>query len=170
MPPMSKTPRRCATRTLSHIWGQCEEVKDMSSFRHDEVVKVIARELRKEDKWEVTIEERTAEGLKPDLIVRMKDKTKAWIIDPTIRMGTTADDTRIHNEEKERKYSRTGDELRAEGFQAVFVHDLWFGARGVISKVGLSLLRSLGINQSTVEEIVCLLLKLSHSMYCTERS
>ncbi|GAV04048.1 hypothetical protein RvY_14388 [Ramazzottius varieornatus] len=137
----------------------------MRSYRHDEVVKFSTGELRKEDKWEVTVEERTTEGLKPDLIIRMKDKTKAWIIDPTIRMETTVTDIRAQNEEKERKCSGTSDELRAEGFQEVFVHGLWFGARGVISKVGLSLLRSLGINQSSINEIVSLILNLSHSMY-----
>ncbi|GAV09234.1 hypothetical protein RvY_18808 [Ramazzottius varieornatus] len=92
--------------TLSHIRGQCEQVKDMRSYRHDEVVKVIARELRKEDKWKVTVEERTVEGLKPDLIIRMKDKTKAWIIGPTVRMETTVTDIRAHNEENEMKEQR----------------------------------------------------------------
>ena len=151
--------------TLSHIWGQCDKVKDMRTARHDRVVEMIARELKQNEKCEVTVEERTAEGLKPDLIIRAKDKSKAWIIDPTIRTETTTVEIADKNNEKVRKYSGVGEELRAEGFKDVFVHGLWFGARGVVSKVGLALLNSLGIKQSVVEEIVCLILNLSHAMY-----
>ena len=113
--------------TLSHIWGQCEKVKDMRSFRHDKVVELLASELQKSGKWEVTIEERSGEGLKPDLTLRSKDRTKAYIIDPTIRTETTVADIEVHNGEKRRKYAGVAEELRAEGFVDVVVHGLWFG-------------------------------------------
>ena len=70
-----------------------------------------------------------------------------------------------HNREKVRKYSGVGDELGAEGFKDIFVHGLWFGAQGIVPEVGLALLNSMEIKQSVVEEIVCLILNLSHAMY-----
>ena len=103
----------------------------------------MASELQKNGKWEVTVEERSAEGLKPDLILRSNDKTKAYIIDPTIRTETTVADIEVHNGEKRRKYAGVEEELRAEGFVDVVVHGLWFGSRGIVSKVGLILLKSL---------------------------
>ena len=41
----------------------------MRSFRYDKVVELLASELQKNGKWDVTVEERSAEGLKPDLIL-----------------------------------------------------------------------------------------------------
>ena len=150
---------------LAHIWGACETVKDMRIARHDEVVKMLADECRKNEKWEVTVEERTAEGLKPDNIIRSKDEKKSWVIDPTIRMEVDEDNIVAHNKEKERKYSGVADEIRVEGFVDVEVHGLWIGARGVFSKVSLALLKSLGIGAKFVSDIVCLVINLSHSMY-----
>ena len=139
----------------------------MRSFRHDKVVELLASELQKNGKWEVTVKERSAEGLKPDLILQSNDKTKAYIIDPTIRTETTVADIEVHNGKKRKKYAGVAEELRAEGFGNVVVHGLWFGSRGIVSKVVLNLLESLGIAQLVVEEIVCLILNLSHAMYRT---
>ena len=76
-------------------------------------------------------------------------------------------DIEVYNGEKRRKYAGVAEELRAEGFVDVVVHGLWFGSRGIVSKVVLNLLESLGIAQLVVEEIVCLILNLSHAMYRT---
>ena len=74
----------------------------------------------------------------PDLT--SEGKTKAYIIDLTIRTETTVADIEVHNGKKRKKYAGVAEELRAGGFVDVVVHGLWFGSRGVVSKVGLTLL------------------------------
>ena len=92
-------------------------------------------------------------------------KSRAWIIDPTIRTETTAEDIEIKNKEKELKYAPTAAELMNEGFKEVTVKGLWIGARGIISHEGKVLLDSLGFNKNDLRDIVCTVLKLSHTMY-----
>ena len=120
---VNKASQDAPLETSSHICGQCDKVKDnMQAVRHDRVVEMIAREPKQNEKGGVTVEERTAEGLKPDMIIRVMDKSEASIIDRTIRTETTAVEISEENSEKIPKYCDVGDDLEAEGLKDFFVH------------------------------------------------
>ena len=151
--------------TLDHIWGNCPKVHGMRVDRHDAIVKLIAEKCKKNESWEVQIEPRDNRNFKPDIVIKARDKFRAWIIDPTIRTEVTIDDIGAINQEKETKYEPTVEQLRQVGFQTVTVKGLWIGARGVISSEGKGLLESHGFVKKDFYEIICTVLKLSHSMY-----
>ena len=160
-----KSSESAPCETLSHIWGNCEKVHGMRTARHDTVVQLIADKLRRNTEWKVLVEPRDQRNFKPDIVVKNISKSRAWIIDPTIRTETTAEDIEIKNKEKELKYAPTAAELMNEGFKEVTVKGLWIGARGIISHEGKVLLDSLGFNKNDLRDIVCTVLKLSHTMY-----
>ena len=137
----------------------------MRCERHNQVVDFIAGKLRENPRWDVLVEPKDARGFKPDIVVRMKDKSKAWIIDPTIRMETTIEDIARKNTEKETKYAATAEEIRREGFSCVVVKGLWIGARGIISSDCKTFLKSIGFEKQDFQKMICLVLRLSHSMY-----
>ena len=117
------------------------------------------------ENWEVEIEPKDNRNFKPDIVIKSKDKTRAWIIDPTIRTEISNEDIEMKNREKQVKYEPTAVQLRAEGYAVVAVKGLWIGARGIMSNEGKILLISLGFDKKDFQEIICTVLKLSYSMH-----
>ena len=111
--------------------------------RHDATVSLIADHFWKNENWEVEIEPKDNRNFKPDIVIKSKDKTRAWIIDPTIRTEISNEDIEMKNREKQVKYEPTAVQLRAEGYAVLAVKGLWIGARGIMSNEGKVLLRSL---------------------------
>ena len=145
--------------------GSCAKVHGMRVDRHDAIVSLIAEKLKRNGNWTVMIEPKDERNFKPDIVVKANDKSKAWIIDPTIRTEVSNEDIEVKNKEKEEKYGPTAQQFRQEGFRTVTVNGLWIGARGVLSKEGKRLLKSLGFSKKDLQEIISTVLKLSYSMY-----
>ena len=138
---------------------------EMRVERQNQVVKMIMEKLRENDKREVQIEPKDQRNFKPDIVIKSKDKSRAWILDPTIRMEVSDEEITSKNTEKAEKYAPTADEIKLERFRQVTVHGLWMGARGVLSKDSINIFKSLGLDKEFIRKIVCLVLKLSHAMY-----
>ena len=102
---------------------------------------------------------------KPDFIVEAKDKSVLYVLDPTVRTEYNIKDMEEQRNEKYAKYSYLIEHYKQEGFKQVFVHGLWFGARGGVDVETVQFLKKeFLVTERLIERIIVEVLQHSAAM------
>ena len=155
--------RRCLSEieTLPHILGFCPYSEDLRNIRHHAVRSMLAEAL-KEVGFTVHQE---VQGLATQGSVRRIDiiaikNNSAYILDPTIRFETHADQPHEVDSEKKRIYEPTIPFYKDKySLSHIDVIGLMVGARGTIPSFFANKCKNLGLTHSIVKEIAISALK-----------
>ena len=159
--------RHCngAFESQGHVLGNCDKGNDLRQARHSAVRSTIANGLRKKG-WTVHEEVQGIEdnGLARRIdIIAIDPKTKkGHILDPTIRLESSATQPQDVHEEKSSIYTPTIAYYKEKyGLLDIDVEGLFIGARGTISEHFLKFLRKFDLERSIAREIAVTAVKYS---------
>lgn len=157
--------RRCLSEfeTLPHVLGFCTHGEALRNIRHHAIRAILAESLR--EKGFVVHEE--VHGLasqggtrRIDIIAFMRGSSKGYILDPTVRFETHAQQPLEVNEEKRAIYVPTTPYYKSKyHLNDIEVIGLMVGARGTIPSFFAKTCRKLGINNQTLVKIANTALK-----------
>ena len=150
--------RHCPSEkeTLGHVLGSCPHGELLRNTRHHRVRSLIAKALR--EKHYSVFEE--VHGVSDDGSTRridmiaFQDTNKGWIIDPTIRMESHADQPiEVHNE-KCSIYNATISYYKNKyQLKDIVVLGLMVGARGTITSQFVQFCRQFNLDKNFIKEI-----------------
>ena len=150
--------RHCPSEkeTLGHVLGSCPHGELLRNTRHHRVRSLIAKALR--EKHYSVFEE--VHGVSDDGSTRridmiaFQDTNKGWIIDPTIRMESHADQPEEDHIEKCSIYNATISNYKNKyQLKDIVVLGLMVGARGTITSQFVQFCRQFNLDKNFIKEI-----------------
>lgn len=143
--------------TLPHVLGFCHQGELLRHQRHNKVVQLLGKALRRK-KWTV-VEEFTCLAVngstrRVDLLVYNEKSRNGYILDPTVRFEIDQNQAEEVNNEKKSIYEPCIPDIQAKcKLKNIEVIGLLLGARGTIPNFFMEICQRFKIEKSTIEEI-----------------
>jgi hypothetical protein len=152
--------RKCGVEreTLGHVLGSCQAGELLRNHRHHEVRSIIAKHLRKQG-WtvfeEVTCLMEGGSSKRVDIWCYNESTNEGYILDPTVRLETSAQQPQEVDIEKKSHYVPCIPYFREKyKIDNIEVTGLLVGARGTITKFFEEFRKKFKLSKIIIEEIV----------------